>query len=298
MKNCCLFLIFLAIMPFKVCFGQEKEIEVRLSLVDKYVRMELTNHTAEDLYIPHLHSFFSIWDENEVELTNAYMQHLFGAFADSDKSRPLKAFFSKEFTDEHYDAQQRIYFQEALEKEKEIFLKLNPLFNEKEILKSYRIGFDRNLQTFYMIFKQDVLAIPSGYPLNIFDAKKMIALDQTRESITEKKMFKEYKISFKRFLEFLYLLGKYDGIAIKTGQTLNIFKPIFGLFENDSFNSRERLTIRFTRHNDWDYSVFDTVTTFDGYRIYTPLPEVNAGYKLYDGTIDCNDEIIVNPSSH
>lgn len=295
MKNCCLFLIFLAIMPFSACFGQEKEIEVRLSLVDKYVRMELTNHTAEDLYIPHLHSFFTIWDENGVEVTNAYKPHLYGAFADFDKKRPMIAFPDKEFTDENYDAQQRVYFDEALKKEKEIFLKLNPSINKKKMLKSYKIDFDSNLQSLYMVYKNKVLPIPSGYSLNLFDALKMIDLDQTRESITEKKVLKEFKISFNRFLEFLYLHGKYDGVAIKTGQTVKIFKPIFGLFEYDSDTPRERLAIRFTRHNDWDYSLFGTVTTFDSYRIYTPLPEVNAGYKLYDGTIDCNDEIILNP---
>lgn len=233
-----LYLIYLAILPFGACFGQDKEIEVHLSRVDSYLKMELTNHTAEDLYIPHLFRCFSLWDENGVDVTNAYESHLLFASPDFYRTHPFFGPPSEEFTDGNYDVQQRIYREAALEKEKEIFLKINP-------------------------------------------------------SITEKKISKRYKFDFDSFLEFLYAIRKYDGVAIKTEQTLNIFMPIGGLIEHDRVLSGEKLTIRFTRRNDWDYSLFDTVK-FEGYRIYTPLPELNAGYRLYDGAIDCDDVIILN----
>lgn len=117
-------------------------------------------------------------------------------------------------------------------------------------------------------------------------------------SITEKKMRKKnegYFNAFNDFLEFLYVIRKYDGVAIKAGQTLNIFEPIFGLFEENDGHPREKFTIRFTRHNDWEYSVFDTVSTEEGHQVSTRLPEMNAGYRLYDRAIECDDVIHLKP---
>lgn len=131
-------------------------------------------------------------DENGVEVTNAYKPHLNGAFADFGKSRPITALPGKEFTDENYDAQQRIYWDQALKKEKETFLKLNPSIKKKELLEKYAIVFDKSVQSLYMINKQKRLSIPSGYSLNTLDAQKKIDLDLQRKRITEKKLLKEY----------------------------------------------------------------------------------------------------------
>lgn len=233
MKIRCLFLICVAIIPFYACFGQNKEIEVHLSLVDGYLKMELTNHTHEDLYIPHMYWFYAIWDKNGVEVTTAYQSHLVYATPDFRGSHPYFGPPPEEFRDDNYDVQQRIYRNEALEKEKAIFLKLNP-------------------------------------------------------SVTEKKIRKKQKFDFDQFLELFYVTRKYDGVAIKARQTLHVFMPVFGLLDTEKC-----LSIRFARKNDWEYSLFDTVK-YDGYRIYTPFPEVNAGYRLYHGAIACEDVITLN----
>lgn len=236
MKPVRLFLLCVVLMTSYSCHKQDKEIEVRLSLFDEcYVKMELTNYTNEDLYIPHMDSFISVWDEKGIEVTNAYLSCYCGGGGSNFDVLVNFGPPDKKYTDENYDAQQRIYYDEALKTEKENFLKLN-------------------------------------------------------SSVTEEMIDEEYGLSFDDFLGLLYMYNKYDGIAIKAGQTLHVFEPIFGLFVDNG----DRLTIRFTRHNDSEFSVSDIVN-MEGCRFYSSLPEVNAGYRLYDGVIACDDVITLNP---
>lgn len=232
-----LFLFCVAVVPFVSCHKQDKEIEVRLFLVDKYVKMELTNHTHEDLYIPHMSSFITIWDEHGIEVSNAYLPNRRHASSLTDVYFDGKVPF-KEFFDENHETQHWIYFKELMKKEKANFLKLNP--------------------------------------------------SKTEEVIEEE--YKSYMLSYEEFLRRFYVLAKCDGLAIKAGQTLTILEPTPRLFEKIGRTPKERLTIRFARQNVWEYSAFDTVQA-NGYRVFTRLPQMNAGYKLYDGAIECDDVI-------
>ena len=241
MKPIYLFLLCAAVLPFESCHKHDKEIEVRLFLVDKNVKMELTNHTHDDLYIPHMSTFFTIWDENGIEVSNAYLpdRRYVSSLTDVyfDGKIPVKEFF-----DENHETQYWIYFKELMKKEKENFLKLNP--------------------------------------------------SKTKDVFWEK--YKSYMLSYDEFLRRFYVLAKCDGIAIKAGQTLEILEPIPGLFEKIGRTPKERLTIRFARQNVWEYSAFDTVQA-NGCRVYTRLPQMNAGYRLYDGAIVCDDVIHLKP---
>ena len=211
---------------------------MNLSLVDHYVKMELTNHADQDYYIPHLTSFFSIYDANGIDVTNGYGHPmLLGSGPDFDI---LENWGSPhdDFVDYDYYSQKEIYFNEALKINKEIFLKLNP-------------------------------------------------------SITEETIREEYGSDFDGFLEILCMISKCDGVAIKAGQTLNVYQDICGLLKNISNNPNEKFSIHFSRHNDWNYSAYETVSA-DGYNIYTSLPNLCAGYKLYEGSIDCADVVYLD----
>lgn len=241
MKPIYLVLLCMAVVPFGSCHKQDKEIEVHLSLADKNVKMELINHTNEDLYIPHMSSFITIWDEHGIEVSNAYLPDRRYASSLSDLSF-CKEVPVKEFFDENHETQHWIYFEELMKTEKENFLKLNPSKTEEVIWAEY----------------------------------------------------KQYMLSYDEFLRRFYVLAKCDGIAIKAGQTLEILEPIPGLFEKIGRTPKERLTIRFARQNVWEYSAFDTIQA-NGCRVYTRLPQMNAGYRLYDGSIDCDDVITLKP---
>lgn len=55
---------------------QRPPVEGNLSLFelegDHYIKLELRNNTDEDLYIPHMSEYYSVFDENGVECTSIY----------------------------------------------------------------------------------------------------------------------------------------------------------------------------------------------------------------------------------
>lgn len=58
---------------------QRPPVEGNLSLFelegDHYIKLELRNNTDEDLYIPHMSEYYSVFDENGVECSSIYYHY-------------------------------------------------------------------------------------------------------------------------------------------------------------------------------------------------------------------------------
>lgn len=90
-----------------------------------------------------------------------------------------------------------------------------------------------------------------------------------------------------------YCRSKYDGLLIDAHETIELYEPIHLLFDDKSGHPKSNYTIKFRRHNNILYSMYDTVKVA-GYKFYTPLLKTIGEYRIYDGTIDCKNAISLN----